>query len=316
MYIWRKAAKPSWLSAHEEMLQARSRDALAVIARPGRRRLQLEIPCKSQRQALNFVHDFGGRIDKLPLDWRKHFLQRQKPRPIRIGKRLIVVGGPREREADSPFDFAQGRTFPYRLIIPAGAAFGTGDHTTTAMSLRLLEQVMKFWGAHVLHVQRLAPSLNASRVRTQNRFRRGAENSTRGRMRSPELVVDLGTGSGILALAARCFGAKHVVGIDNDPTAISVARQNARANKIGNVSFKVADVRRWKPPDQVEIVMANLFSELLMEILPKLKQSCWLILSGILREQEVEFIRALGRSKIEIVEMRRRGKWVALLAKN
>jgi ribosomal protein L11 methyltransferase len=315
MYLWRKAAGPDWLSAREEILQARSRGGLVVIERPGRRRLQLEISCKSQRQARSLVQDFGGRIDKLQPDWRKHFERKGKPKALKIGRRLIVTRSEKEREADSE-SFRERSSFPYRLIIPAGAAFGTGEHVTTAMSLRLLDQVTKFWGAHAPRVQRLAPSPNAFRVRKQNRFRRGAENSTRGRARSPELVIDLGTGSGILALAARCLGAKQVVGIDNDPTAISVARRNARTNKIGNVNFKVADVRRWESPDQVDIVTANLFSELLIEILPKLKRSRWLILSGILRRQEAEFIRALGRSKIEIVEMRRRGKWVALLAKN
>jgi len=127
-------------------------------------------------------------------------------------------------------------------------------------------------------------------------------------------LVDLGTGSGILALAAKCFGAKRVVAIDTDPTAIATAKENARLNKIDNLDFQLADVRRWNSPRKIDIVTANLFSELLIEILPKLKRSRRLILSGVLRGQEKELIRALQRNKIDIVQVQRRRKWVAILA--
>lgn len=126
-------------------------------------------------------------------------------------------------------------------------------------------------------------------------------------------IVDLGTGSGILALAATRFGATCVIGIDNDPVAIATAKENARLNKIRAVQFRVADVRRWKSSRQIDIVTANLFSELLIKILPKLKAARWMILSGILQNQEGDVTRPLGRHKIDIVQVRRRGKWVAIL---
>ena len=99
-----------------------------------------------------------------------------------------------------------------------------------------------------------------------------------------------------------------------DPTAISIAKANARLNKIDNVNFQVADVRRWKPQGRWDIIAANLYSALLIEILPKLKPGTWLILSGVLRAQEKEFLRVLQRNKIEIVRAKRRGKWIAVLA--
>jgi len=102
--------------------------------------------------------------------------------------------------------------------------------------------------------------------------------------------------------------------MDYDPTAIATAKENARRNKIDNTDFQVADARRWKFPPRIDIITANLFSELLIEILPKLKRAQWLILSGILREQEAQLIRALKRNAIAIVETRRRGKWIAILA--
>jgi ribosomal protein L11 methylase PrmA len=97
--------------------------------------------------------------------------------------------------------------------------------------------------------------------------------------------------------------------------AIATAKTNARFNKVENVDFQLRDVRRWNPRRKIDIVTANLFSGLLIQILPKLKRSTCLILSGVLRTQEKEFVRALRRHKINPVEVRRRGKWIAVLAK-
>ena len=267
-------AEPRWTIAHEETLQARARGGLAIISSPGRRRLQLEIVCKSRTDAQKLVSEFGGRGKKLPRDWLKRFARaNETKRPLKIGKRLLIfnVGG-------TPASRVSRHKGHSHIFIPAGAAFGTGDHVTTALSLRLLEQLTRQWNAGWS-------------------------------------IVDLGTGSGILALSAKCLGAEHVVAIDLDPVAISTAETNAQLNKIDNVDFRVGDVRRWKPAHRIDIVTANLFSQLLIEILPKLKRGRWLILSGVLRDQEKEFIYALRRSKIDIVQVRRRGKWSAVLAK-
>lgn len=235
-------------------LRALVGNQLAVIERLNRKRLQLEVASKSRVVLQELKNQFGGRIEKLRRDWLKRSLRR-KTKPIKIGSR--------------------------KLIIPAGAAFGTGEHATTAMSLRLLERLFRDLGAQ-------APP--------------------------PDLVVDLGTGSGILALAAKLLGAKRVIGIDSDSIAISTAKQNARLNKVQGVQFLVSDVRRWRLSLDVDIVTANLFSELLISILPRLKQVRWLILSGILRAQERDLTRALRQNKIDFIDARRRGKWVAILA--
>jgi ribosomal protein L11 methyltransferase len=127
-------------------------------------------------------------------------------------------------------------------------------------------------------------------------------------------LADLGTGSGILALAAKRFGAGRVVGIDVDATAISIAKANARLNKTGKVDFQLGDLGKWNPARRTDIVAANLYSELLIQILPKLTRSDWLILSGVLRQQENEFMRVLRRHNIKDVKVKRRGKWIAVLA--
>jgi ribosomal protein L11 methyltransferase len=127
-------------------------------------------------------------------------------------------------------------------------------------------------------------------------------------------LADLGTGSGILALAAKCFGAGQVIGIDNDPAAISVAKSNARLNKIRGVSFQLSDVHKWNPAHKTDVITANLYSDLLIEILPKLNAGACLILSGILRSQQEELVHALQRNHLDIINMKRRGKWMGILA--
>jgi ribosomal protein L11 methylase PrmA len=139
--------------------------------------------CLQVANCAKLVSEFGGRGKKLPRDWLKRFARAQESRPLKIGKRLLIfnVGG----TSASRVSRHKGRS---HIFIPAGAAFGTGDHATTALSLRLLEQLTRQWNAGWS-------------------------------------IVDLGTGSGILALSAKCLGAEHVVAIDLDPVAISTAKQ-------------------------------------------------------------------------------------------
>lgn len=272
MYLWRKRISPGSLTADELALQSEAGDRLAIIEQSGKKRLVAEVACDSRKPAEHLKRKFGGTVEKLPRDWLRRFSRAQKSKSLKVGKRLIVS---RSGGLPSAVHFKSTAGKPSFLVIPASAAFGTGDHATTAMSLRMIERLI---------------------------------------VRSPKLVVDIGTGSGILALAASRFGAKRVVGIDLDPMAISIAKQNARLNKIDNVKFRIADVLRWKLPRKIDILTANLFSELLISILPKLKLARWLILSGVMRKQESGLVRALKRHRIDIVEIRRRGKWIAVLA--
>ena len=126
-------------------------------------------------------------------------------------------------------------------------------------------------------------------------------------------LADLGTGTGILALAAKRFGAGRVIGIDIDPRAISIAKANARLNKIDNADFQLGDIRRWKPGASWDVIAANLYNELLISLVSKLKRSNWLILSGVLRKQEDKLLRVLHKNNMQIATVKRRGKWIALL---
>ena len=131
-------------------------------------------------------------------------------------------------------------------------------------------------------------------------------------------MLDAGTGSGILAIAGSYFGAGRVLAIDNDPLACATAKRNARANGVRNIEFSTGDILKQKLTGKFDIITANLFSEILIEALPiwsrHLAPGGHLILSGILRSQERAVVRALRRHSLCVLEIRRRGKWIALLA--
>ncbi len=253
MYIWRRSATAKWVRENQLQLERLGGDRIALIERPDRKRVQIEVAGEVRSSLVDLVRAFGGKIDKLPSDWLKRLQSSQKRKPIIVGNR--------------------------KLTIPAGAAFGTGEHATTAMCLRLLTRLSR-------------------------------------EVKTDWSMVDLGTGSGILALAASCLGARRVTAIDNDPSAISTARQNAIRNQITNVKFELTDVTRRRFPRGPDILTANLFSELLIQVLPKMAGTRRLILSGILREQEGQVIRALRRSRFAVLEVKHRGKWIAILAKS
>jgi ribosomal protein L11 methyltransferase len=271
VYLWRKTAELHWVKAHEDLLQALAHGQLVIVRRPERKRLELEIVCRSRSHSSALLKEFGGRIEAFPRNWLERFA-RGDSKAVKIGKRLVVssVGG----TLVSRLSRHKGHS---HIIIPASLAFGTGEHATTAMTLRFLEQLTRYWNPGWC-------------------------------------LADLGTGSGILALAAKCFGAGQVIGIDNDPAAISVAKSNARLNKIRGASFQLGDVHKWNPAQKVNVITANLYSDLLIEILPKLRGGRYLILSGILRSQQDELVRALQRNHLDIINMKRRGKWMGILA--
>ncbi len=269
-YIWSKSAQPKWLGQNEQRLGLITLGRHAVVERPGRARCSIECFCRHVAQARKLKAEFGGFITKLPSDWKPRLFAAHRTKPLRIGGRLTVTN-----ETAMPRDRSQ-------LIIPAGAAFGTGEHATTAMSLRLLERVSRW-------------------------------------LPQGWRMLDAGTGSGILALAARQFGAGKIVAIDIDPMASATAEENARANGIRGVRFIVGDVRRHVS-GEFDMIAANLYSELLAEMLPAfssgLSPGGRMILSGVLRQQEQGLAQELRENRFVILETKRRGKWIALLAKS
>lgn len=175
--------------------------------------------------------------------------------------------------------------FPLKkvLLVPAAMAFGTGEHATTAMCLRFLSDA--------------ADALA------------GCEWD----------LLDLGTGSGILAIAGRSLGARSADAFDFDPHAVRTALENVRGNGVSSISVKKIDVTRWNPERTWDVVVANLFSGLLVTAAPAIaratKPDGILIFSGILRAQEDECVRALVAEGFRIESIARRGKWVTGFAR-
>ena len=133
----------------------------------------------------------------------------------------------------------------------------------------------------------------------------------------PPRVLDLGTGSGVLALAARRLGAKHILATDFDPAAIRTARQNEALNfPTPQIRWRRADVKRLAEKPRHDLVLGNLFSGILIEAAKQISASIApqgkLWLSGILREQKDEVLAAYRKQGLRLSRATTRGKWVML----
>ena len=173
---------------------------------------------------------------------------------------------------------AEERTIP-RLKIRAGPAFGTGEHATTHLCLRYLT-----------HFLSRTPHKKAA-------------------------VLDLGCGSGILALASARLGFR-AEGWDNDPSAVREAVRNAKLNRLTTrTHFLQADALRSALPP-ADLILANLYDSLLLHLLPRLEKhrraGTTLILSGILRGQENAVIRTARNLGWKLEHRGRRGRWFCL----
>ena len=279
MYIWRKLIPPAETSVWTAKVTLHvGADRLAQIAPVNGRLPRLEVYCDSAPEARGLVRRFGGQARALADgDWQPAPAT-ARGRPLAIGTKLLVTAWP------DVLDAYQGSRKQV-LCIPAAMAFGTGEHATTAMCLRLL-----------------------------------ADAARRRQDRGGWDMLDLGTGSGILALAAVVLGAEHAAGLDNDPDAVRTAKANARLNGIAaaRARFARADLVHWSAPAgrRWPVITANLFSELLILLLPNviapaLAHDGDLILSGVLGEQQADVEAAIRRAGLDLIQVKRRGRWRA-----
>jgi ribosomal protein L11 methyltransferase len=165
------------------------------------------------------------------------------------------------------------------ITIEPGLAFGTGTHETTRGCMECLE-----WVAD--------------------------------RLPRDELTgLDVGTGSGILAIALAKLGARKIWAIDNDPVALTVARKNLRANGVATrVHLSGTKLSRIKKTFLVAV--ANLTAETILELAgaleKKVARNGYLILSGILRQKSNAITRCFD-AKFRTVRRKRTREWVTLL---
>ncbi|HSO19832.1 MAG TPA: 50S ribosomal protein L11 methyltransferase [Desulfosarcina sp.] len=163
------------------------------------------------------------------------------------------------------------------LEIDPGMAFGTGTHPTTALCLQMMEKYL----------------------------------------RPDDRLLDVGTGSGILLAAAALLGASEVHGIDNDPVAVNVARQNLVLNAVpADRSLVWAGDLLKGVADRYDLVMANILAEVVIALLPDLagilSPGGRFICSGILQSQQGAVTAEAGKQGLRVIETVIREEWVAM----
>jgi ribosomal protein L11 methyltransferase len=176
--------------------------------------------------------------------------------------------------------------------IEPGMAFGTGTHPTTQLCLEFIEAF----------------------------FRHRAEESPH----DAPTVIDIGCGSGILAVAALKLGACQALGVDIDPEAVTAARENAALNgetaRLQIAAGSVQEVRAGAfALRQAPLVLANILAPVIIRLLAEglgdlLAPGGWLVLSGILAEQSGQVVASLENYGLKLLAQRQEGDWVALIA--
>jgi ribosomal protein L11 methyltransferase len=167
------------------------------------------------------------------------------------------------------------------LRIEAGAAFGTGHHGTTTGCLLAYDRLLK-----------------------ARRFRR---------------VLDIGAGTGVLAIAAARTGASVAVGTDIDPVSVRISRENAAINRVDAAFFRASglDDRRVRAEGPYDLVFANILARPLISlstpIRKALKPGGVAILSGLLRSQERQVRAAYLDRGFRLLFRIRRDAWSALV---
>jgi ribosomal protein L11 methyltransferase len=268
--IWQRLISEQWTDAWLERVAWAGPENCVISTFPGGKTARLQVYGQTEKRCRELVKNYGGKLIKTKANaWIQAASQ---PIVLPFPPDLCVVSAGEVPRLGSK------KKLP-RLLIPAGMAFGTGDHATTGMCMRQL----------------------LSRCRGERKR-----------------ILDLGTGSGILALAAAMLG-HEVQAMDFDPESIRTAKENAKRNGLaGKVSWHCADVKRWQPEGKGwDLITANLFSSLLQAALPRMKR--WLrpggemVLSGVLKSQSAEVEQTLRKLDLGVRQILKKGKWVCFV---
>ena len=164
------------------------------------------------------------------------------------------------------------------LVLEPGLAFGTGTHETTRLCLELLDKYIK----------------------------------------GGETLLDVGCGSGILAIAALLLNAKEAIGVDIDPLAVKTANENAVANGVNDRFEGVCGDLTEKINGKFQVVCANIVADIIMmlneTITDFMEKDCLYLMSGIIDTREEDVLASL-EGKFEVLEICRERGWTAIAAK-
>ncbi|MBU1193580.1 MAG: 50S ribosomal protein L11 methyltransferase [Proteobacteria bacterium] len=166
------------------------------------------------------------------------------------------------------------------IHLDPGMAFGTGTHPTTFMCLQMIE----------------------------THLRCGAS------------FLDIGTGSGILMIAAAKLGAASLLGIDTDPVAIQVTHENLAKNNLSQDLYTLACTTADKADKgPFTIIAANIISQVIVDILvhisERMDSDSVAILSGIIKERQDDVLKAISQNHLIVIQQEYTDEWVALAVK-
>lgn len=237
--------------------------------------IRIEVYGPSEAAALEIQEQFGGSIRKVKEQNWAALSPVQAP-PLKIRDCLLIT-----QESEKEKLAALQEDFPDRQLIsiPPEMAFGTGDHATTSTVLRYLVD--------------------------EARRREGQSWS----------CLDLGTGSGILAIGASLMGAVGGLALDYDPKSVEATLRNLKRAEVTQFEVVEANVLEWEAPAKYEVLFANLFSDVLRGSFPGMarwiKPGGTLIISGILKEQWSITREAAELAGFALAEEKAIGKWVS-----
>ena len=173
------------------------------------------------------------------------------------------------------------------IHIDPGTAFGTGMHETTQLCIRQLKKYVT----------------------------------------KDTVLLDVGTGSGILSIVALKLGAAHAVGTDLDPCAVPAVEENKEANQIPDKDFEMMigniiddkEIQDAVGYEKYDIVTANILADVLVPLTPvivhQMKKGGIYITSGILDVKESVVTEAVKKAGLEVLEVTRQGEWVSVTAR-
>ena len=250
--------------------------------------LAMDDRLEEKRNRLDEALWFLGRIQPLPEASFRVVEETDWTEAWKVHYRPIVIG----RELVIVPAWLENPELDRKAIrIDPGMAFGTGTHPTTQLCLELIEEFT--------HLQ-LPP------------------------WKLGQAVIDIGCGSGILAIAALKLGVQAALGVDLDMEAVRASRENAQLNDVeGRLELGVGSVAEVRAGNfsitKAGLVLANILAPVLVKLLDEglgeiLIDGGWLVLSGILEEQSYLVEDALIRNGVKLIRKRQIGEWVALAA--